>query len=186
MAQVDVGVSSAPKAKNSTWDTHNDRLADSFAKLPFAFEANTGQTDAAVKFLARGSGYTMFLTPTAAVLSLRASGSSRPEHEPTALDTHPDPRMTALRMKFVGANPAARLSGLDERPGKVHYLRGNDSGKWRANVPTFAKVHYRDVYPGTDLVFYGNRDSWSSTSSSHPAPTQSRSRFSSRVPIEST
>ena len=64
-------------------------------KLPFAFEANTGQTAKEVKFLARGSGYTLFLTPTEAVLSLRES---------------------VLRMKLVRSNPAARVAGLDPLP----------------------------------------------------------------------
>src|SRR5258706_5939425 len=41
-----------------------------FGKLPMHFELNRGQTDGQVKFLARGSGYTLFLTPGEAVLSL--------------------------------------------------------------------------------------------------------------------
>src|SRR6266567_6863537 len=41
--------------------------------LPMQFEPNSGQTDEPVLFLSRGSGYTLFLTPTQAVLSLRAS-----------------------------------------------------------------------------------------------------------------
>jgi hypothetical protein len=43
---------------------------------PLAFEANRGQADEQVKFLARGAGYTAFLTPTEAVLTL---GEGRPE-----------------------------------------------------------------------------------------------------------
>jgi VCBS repeat-containing protein len=50
------------------------------------------------------------------------------------------------------------VSGQDELPGKVNYFIGNDPKKWRANVPTYAKVAYRDVYPGIDLVYYGNQD----------------------------
>ncbi|TMI11754.1 MAG: hypothetical protein E6H40_03915, partial [Betaproteobacteria bacterium] len=34
---------------------------------------------------------------------------------------------------------------------------GKDPAKWRTNVPTYAKVHYRAVYPGIDLVYYGNQ-----------------------------
>ncbi|MGH6628591.1 MAG: hypothetical protein ACREB3_02540 [Burkholderiales bacterium] len=48
------------------------RLVESYGKLPLAFEANAGQTDGQVKFISRGSGYTMFLTGDSAVLTLRA------------------------------------------------------------------------------------------------------------------
>jgi hypothetical protein len=46
--------------------------------------------------------------------------------------------------------------GEDELPGKSHYFIGNDPKKWHTNVLTYAKVRYRDVYPGVDVVYYGN------------------------------
>ena len=62
-----------------------------------------------------------------------------------------------VRLRLVGANPNAAVAGEDELPGKVNYFIGNDPKKWRTNVPTYAKVKYRDVYPGVDLVYYGNQ-----------------------------
>ena len=62
-----------------------------------------------------------------------------------------------VRMKLVGANPQAKVSGLDELPGKSNYFIGNDPKKWRTNVPNYAKVKYANVYPGVDLVYYGNQ-----------------------------
>lgn len=59
-------------------------------------------------------------------------------------------------MKLVGANPNARVAGLDELPGKSHYFLGNDPKKWRTSVPNYAKVKYRDIYAGVDLIYYGN------------------------------
>ncbi|HMD85875.1 MAG TPA: SBBP repeat-containing protein [Terriglobia bacterium] len=64
---------------------------------------------------------------------------------------------TALRMRLVGANGHAAAAGADELPGKVNYFIGNDPKKWRTNVPTYAKVKYQGVYPGIDLVYYGNQ-----------------------------
>src|SRR4051794_10424488 len=46
------------------------RLLANFSQLPLPFEANQGQAAPQVKFLARGSGYGLFLTSDAAVLSL--------------------------------------------------------------------------------------------------------------------
>ncbi len=60
-------------------------------------------------------------------------------------------------MKLVGANPSPQLTGLDELPGTSNYFIGNDPSKWRTNMPNYAKVEYQDVYPGIDLVYYGNQ-----------------------------
>jgi hypothetical protein len=62
-----------------------------------------------------------------------------------------------LRMTLVGANANAKVTGLDELPGKSNYFLGNDPKKWRTNVPTYAKVKYKGVYPGIDLLYYGNQ-----------------------------
>jgi hypothetical protein len=60
-------------------------------------------------------------------------------------------------MKLVGSNPHAKVSGLEELPGKSNYFIGTDPKKWRTNVPNYAKVKYAGVYPGVDLVYYGNQ-----------------------------
>jgi len=60
-------------------------------------------------------------------------------------------------MRLVGANAGAAVAGADELPGKSNYFIGNDSKKWRRNVPNYAKVKYQNVYPGVDLVYYGNQ-----------------------------
>ena len=119
-----------------------------FANLPLGFEANRGQTNPRVKFLARGRGYTLFLTPTEAVLvstnpTTMAEGSEKTGE-------------TILRMEIVGANPDAAIVGLEERSGKSHYFLGRDPRKWQTNLPTYGKVHYQAIYSGIDLVFYGN------------------------------
>jgi hypothetical protein len=60
-------------------------------------------------------------------------------------------------MKMVGANPSPRVAGLNELPGKSNYFLGKNRKKWRTNVPIYAKVKYDSVYPGVDLVYYGNQ-----------------------------
>ena len=143
------------------------RIQATFLKAPLHFEPNQGQTDEPVKFLARGAGYQMFLTSTEAVMVLR-----QPDEKPSAisrqrsgkqslidpkLDTRHSELQSVVRMKLVGANPDAEVSGLDQLPGKVNYFIGNDPKKWRTNIPTYGKVKYHNVYPGVDLVYYGNQ-----------------------------
>jgi hypothetical protein len=56
-----------------------------------------------------------------------------------------------------GANPTPQIAGIDSLPGKVNYILGNNPEGWRTGIPTFAKVRYEGIYPGVDLVFYGNQ-----------------------------
>jgi len=138
-------------------------LEKGYGRLPLSFEVNQGQVDRRVQFLSQGPGYTLFLTRTGdAVLALRRPGS---EGDPLrhvssakeAVGTHKVGSATALRMKLVGANTAPRVVGTEELPGKANYFIGNDPRKWRANVPTYARAKYEAVYPGVDLVYYGNQ-----------------------------
>jgi hypothetical protein len=84
------------------------------------------------------------------------SGATTSVDKPTTVN---GPRTTGrlLRMKLVGANVKATVTGAEELPGKSNYFIGNNPKKWRTNVPTYAKVRYQDVYPGVDLVYYGNQ-----------------------------
>jgi hypothetical protein len=60
-------------------------------------------------------------------------------------------------MCLVGANARAAVIGAGELPGRSNYFIGNDLKKWRTNVPSYAKVKYQGVYPGIDLIYYGNQ-----------------------------
>lgn len=153
------------------------RLVETYGELPLRFEANQEQTDRQVKFLSRGRGYGVFLTGNEAVLTLRRPselGAStvgkniqskelllNPEGLVGARESrNPGPQSqpaVAVHMKLVGANPQAPVVGLDELPGKSNYFVGNDAKKWRTNITTYAKVRYKDVYPGVDLVYHGNQ-----------------------------
>src|SRR5437660_7898279 len=151
----------APATRTSTeipQATKQEVLA-AYGKVPLSFEANQGQTDPQVRFLSRGSGYTLFLTPTEAVLTLTKAGAhAKRQISGEATLVEPEKHAgTVLRMKLLGANPMSRVTGVEELRGRSNYFIGNDPAKWRANVPTHAKVEYRDVYPGVNLVYYGNQ-----------------------------
>jgi uncharacterized repeat protein (TIGR01451 family) len=137
------------------------RIDSSYGKLPLQFEANQGQQPAQVKFLSRGQDYTVFLTPDGAVISLRKLRKETRVAWPTPPVTPArEANLEAaadLRLKLEGANPGVTLTGADPLPGAANYLLGKDPAKWRTNVATYAKVRYAQVYPGIDLVFYGNQ-----------------------------
>ena len=128
-----------------------------YGQLPLSFEANQGQSDQRVKFLSHGRGYSLFLTGDEAVLALKkpVASTARDRKLKPAVPSAEAPAV--VRMKLVGANGAAKVTGLGELPGKSNYFIGNDPEKWRTNVPNYAKVKYTGVYPGVDLVYYGNQ-----------------------------
>jgi hypothetical protein len=129
------------------------RAVTAYGHLPLHFEANQGQTDAQVKFLARGIGHTLFLTDREAVLVFTKT-------DPPAKRTPEQRALTielVLRMTLVGANPASRVRGLEPLPGKANYFIGRDPTQWHTNVPLYAKVQYADLYPGIDLSYSGEQ-----------------------------
>jgi hypothetical protein len=109
--------------------------------LPLSFEANVGQTDSRVKFLSRGSGYTLFLTASDAVLTLRRA---------SAVNRGQD----VVRLELVGANVASRFVGKNPMPGRTQYFSGNDA-RQPLLAPGFQRIRAANIYRGIDLVYYG-------------------------------
>src|SRR5579872_7094837 len=109
--------------------------------LPFRFEANRGQAAPPVQFTARGRGYSIGLTPAGSILSL--------------LDTAAG-RSAILETRIAGASPQARMEPAGLQPTRTNYLTGDDPAQWLHDVPSWSRIRYREVYPGIDLVFYGN------------------------------
>ena len=137
-------------------------VANTYGKLPLTFESNEGQSDKQVKFLSRGQGYTLFLTRDEAVMSLRRAPHRQADRD-TLLALKPsdfkptNENSAVLRMKLLGVNPDAVVSGSDQQEGKSNYFIGNDQSQWRTDVSNYSQVRYRDAYPGIDLVYYGNQ-----------------------------
>jgi hypothetical protein len=155
-----VGPASPPQ---QTRPAQKARVVESYGKLSLSFEANTGQTNSAVKFLSRGRGYTLFLTRDAAVLELRRSKLEIRKSKTEAGGADLLSRSSALpapsfvRMQLAGANGEAEPVGEGQLPGAANYFIGSDPAKWRTGVPTYAQVRYTGIYPGIDLVYYGNQ-----------------------------
>src|SRR5579872_2849872 len=109
--------------------------------LPLSFEPNIGQTDSRVKYLARNQNATLWLTSEGPVLGIQHKS-----------------QLAVVKVRFQGASRAPRIDAEDRRGGVTNYFIGNDPSKWRTDVPQFGKVRYHDLYPGIDVVFYGNPD----------------------------
>jgi hypothetical protein len=141
----------------------NSRWTEAYGKLPLSFEENVGQTAPQVRYVSNGAGFKLFLTPQEAVLALRSpfSHDLSPLHRFAAVRALREAlraqRRSTIRMRFEGANPAARISATGRLLKRTNYFIGNDTKKWRTDVPSYARVKYEGIYPGVDLVFYGNQ-----------------------------
>ncbi len=132
-----------PASNRTPEVTRQSEPRNAYGRLPLSFEENRGQTDPQVKFLARGSDYSLFLTPTEAVLKLR--------------DASPHSHFSAIGIGLKDSNPTPEIAGIDELPGKSSYYIGRDAKKWHADIPTFGGVRLRNIYPGINLVYRGGQ-----------------------------
>jgi parallel beta-helix repeat protein len=158
-----------------------------YGRLPLAFEPNRGQTASQVQFLAHGPGYTLFLSGSDAVLALPAVAPRYTVHRSpfglrdwrdwTARTPVPQQREQVVRLHFVGAKAHPTAVGLDRLRGHVSYFIGNDPARWHTNIPTFARVALRNVYPGIDAVYYGHNGRLEYDLVVHPGADVSTVRF---------
>ena len=129
-----------PPLQNAHQQKQSASLLDTYGKLPLAFEANQGQAESGVRFLAHSNGYTLYLTATDSVLALGNQANQ-----------------DLLHLHLTGSNLHPQVVGLDALPGTSNYFLSNDSRLWHTHVPTYARVLYQEVYPGVNLVYSGNQ-----------------------------
>ena len=122
--------------------------ASVLAALPVRFEANAGEMDPSVLFVAHKGESTVLLRATAQLLMLPPSHAT---HSQTAIPATGD----VVDMSLAGANVNARAQALDPAPGSVNYLLSNDRSQWHRNVPSYGSVAVHGVYPLTDLLYTG-------------------------------
>ena len=139
-------------------------LVKAYGKLPLGFEPNQGQTGAEVQFVARGAGYTIFLSPASATFALQRN---------------------VVRMDVLGVNPDLTMLPEDKLPGITNYLMGSTRAKWPTNLPTYAKTRSRNLYPGIDLVYHGTQGQleYDFVLAPHADPAQIHLRFAGASPV---
>ncbi|HJP92353.1 MAG TPA: SBBP repeat-containing protein [Pyrinomonadaceae bacterium] len=140
--------------KTPTFHSDLAKVKESYSKIPLSFVANYGQADKNVKFTSRGSGYSLALAPNTFTLAVADPRNKNPE-KPIVQSRA---SASVIQATLLGGNAAANLTGLERLLTRTNYFIGSDPRKWKTNVPNYAKVKYSGVYPGVDLVFYGNQN----------------------------
>ena len=134
-----------PASSQSQTPFDSTVVMESYARLPMAFEMSRGQAGNGIDFIARGAGYRILLSGAKVLLDLvpnRTRQSSLPDR---------------IDMRFIGARTDAAPAGIDPLPGKINYFRGTDAAKHFTEIESFSRVSYAALYPGIDIVYYGNQ-----------------------------
>src|SRR5262249_44930227 len=128
------------------------------AQLPLSFIENRGQVDDQVRFYARCAGMTAYFTRDSFRLQL-----VRAQPLPTVQEPHGRPaqprgdraeQRANLFLEFEGASEQSEVSGMEQLPGRYNFFLGKDASRWRTNVPAYARICYRNLYPGIDLIVH--------------------------------
>lgn len=131
--------------------TGTAQVKNTSPRLPLYFEENRGQAPDAVAYLGRGRGFAVALTQDGATFALQ-------KPEPLTKISQERRNKSSAEYLTIQWENARRVQPVGESPltGKVHYFIGRDPGRWRKDIPTYRSVRYPGLYPGIDLVLYGN------------------------------
>ena len=139
-----------------------------FGKVPVYFIPNAGQIDGPVAFYVDGSDKSVYFTPKGVTFALRYGGEAGNTEPLTKTVREPGPAVRenegpaatkrwVVRMDFLGANPDVRPQGADETGAHISYFRGPRE-RWKAALPAYSKIIYKDLWPGIDLIYKGRQD----------------------------
>jgi len=107
--------------------------SDVLARLPLRFEAADGQKGASQKWIARGPGFGVAFTQEGSFMQLGDRG---------------------LRLTLPGGNRHAKLEGVDKSATPTNYF-----GKPFRSADAYGRLRQVGVYPGINIVYYGQGQS---------------------------
>ena len=125
---------------NNSSISYNESIRATMLKMPLSFIENRGQSSEDVEFMVKTAGQTVFFTHSEIVFALSNKNNS-----------------SVVRMSFEDSRPG-KITGEELLPGMANFFIGNDSSKWVQDIPTYAAISYKDIYPGVDLVFKGTEE----------------------------
>jgi uncharacterized repeat protein (TIGR01451 family) len=119
------------------------RVLQNFEQGPLTLEPNRGQAPKDVDFIASSLNHKFLLSSTGTRLEIFDAATKSVE---------------PVQLQFVGANPSAAGQGLDKVAFNTAHFAASDPDGLLRNLPNYSKVLYRQVWPGIDVLYYGNRN----------------------------
>jgi hypothetical protein len=127
-----------------------------FGKIPLQFIPNQGQTDGRVAYYVQGRDKTIYFTPEGLTFVLAEQMQEGGKNRPGFVEgTDPEPtRRWVVKLDFVDSNADAKPVGLEKSGAVISYFKGKPE-EWKAGIPAYSKIIYRELWPGIDLLYYG-------------------------------
>lgn len=138
------------------------QINEAYGNISLNFEPNRGQAASSIKYIARSKQYALLLSQKEALFVLNQKNSPNQQNLSSAslngLEHEQVPvQQTVVKMSVVDANAQAELSGVNELTCKSNYFIGNNPKAWKTDIPNYAKVQYKKILPGIDLIYYGKQ-----------------------------
>jgi len=111
------------------------------SNMPLRFITNKGQAGAEAKYHVQGAGHTVLFHESKVVFRRAESEDAKNE----------------IVLEFEGASQNAFVEGVEKLTGVAHFFKGSDPNKWQTNVPTYGSVMYKELYPGIDMAYIGDK-----------------------------
>jgi beta-propeller repeat-containing protein/Big-like domain-containing protein len=115
-------------------------IAD-YGRLPLLFERADPDAEGRERFVGRSAGYAFEVSAQGVRVAAPPAGST------------PRSGRSALTLEFDGADPAARVDGLDPHPTRIHRFR---AGSAEVDISAYGRVRVARAYPHVDIVFHGH------------------------------
>jgi len=119
------------------------RVLQHLGRAPLTLEPNRGQAPKNVDFIASNLSHKVLLSAAGPRLEIFDAATKSVE---------------PVQLQFLGANSSAAGQGLDKVAFTSAYFFASDKEGLLRNLPNYSKVVYRQVWPGIDVLYYGNRE----------------------------
>jgi len=169
------------------------KINQDFGKMPLYFILNQGQVDARVAYYIQGKDKTIYFTSEGLTYVLSERRAEEAIAEKTTLvkehllinpmerelRSRKDQRRYAVKLDFEGANKNVRPSGEEKTGAVISYFKGKPE-EWKSGLPTYARIVYKDLWPGIDAAYYGTMDKMKYEFIVHPGSDPSLIRLAYR------
>jgi hypothetical protein len=138
-------------------------LSNGFGRLPVYFVENVGQYDTGVAYTIHGRDQTVYFTQQGVTFSLFDRSAGR----------------WNVKLDFLDSNPDVEIIGQGEQTAAFSYFRGARS-EWKTGASARTGIVYRNLWPGIDLIYGGERDRLKYSFIVHPGADPGRIRLAWR------
>jgi hypothetical protein len=142
------------------------RLDPAFGRMPLCFIANRGQLNGRADYYIAGGDKSVYFGSEGVTIALTqpnlrskaSEGMSREDGSSLTLNGHLEVRgRWTVKLNFVGANDNIHPLGVEKTDTVISYFKGQPD-EWRKGIPTYARVVYRNLWPGIDLAYSGTTE----------------------------